>query len=383
MKNLLYIDRTFKNEIGGDKNRSRFLHDSLQKNSNVFTCTVKDEHEYIDNHSKFVLSTSKQNNAFLPNAIAGFSEETKDDFVSLIQKFEITELFFRTIAFSLLAVYAKKKIPTLNIIIDADLILSRLMEQAWRKNRSFKSRYYLLESLKLSFYEKNLYKNDFTFLFSSEDECIKVAHEYSYVQARYLPNTSDLKPNNPSSANTKTILFYGSMESTANIDGYKYIHDKLFDEIKDELKSNDYKIQIVGRGCDAITPSQHERIEIIGEVESIETAILESSFVILPIFIASGTNTRVLETAMAGRALITTELGMEGLSSTKNEEIVSMNLKDMAIKIKRLMSDEQHCIYVAKILQEKLVNSFSYENFQSSLNEIIEETSANKNLKVA
>ena len=173
------------------------------------------------------------------------------------------------------------------------------------------------------------------------------------------------------------------MESTANIDGYNYIHNKLFDEIKDELKSNDYKIQIVGRGCDAILPSKHDRIEIIGEVESIETAILQSSFVILPIFIASGTNTRVLETAMAGRALITTELGMEGLSSIKNEEIVSTNLKDMAIKIKRLMSDKHHCINVAGILQEKLVSSFSYEKFQSSLYTIMEEASTNKNLKVA
>jgi len=156
MNNVLYIDRAFKNEIGGDKNRSRYLYQTLQKKSNVHLCTIKDSHEYGGDDSFFELPVSKKTSVSIPDAIADFSQETMDRFVSFIKTYEITELFFRTIAFSLLAVYAKKKIPTLNIIIDADLILSRLMDQAWKKNKSLNTRYYLIQSLKLTLYENQI-----------------------------------------------------------------------------------------------------------------------------------------------------------------------------------------------------------------------------------
>jgi len=374
MKNILYIDRAFKNEIGGDKNRSRYLYQTLKKDTNIHLCTIRDSLEYREDDSSLELAIAKKETLSLPEAIAEFSQETMDEFVSFIKEYEITELFFRTIAFSLLAIYAKKKIPTLNIIIDADLILSRLMDQAWKKNKSFNARYYLIQTLKLSLYEKNLYKNNFTFLFSNEEECFKIREKYASCKARYLPNTTDLTPKNPSSSESRIILFYGSMDSTANMDAYGYIQDTLYDEIKDELELYDYEIHIVGRGCSALPLSKHKRVKIIGKVDSIESALLQSAFVILPIYIASGTNTRVMETAMAGRALITTPLGMEGLSSQKNQEHVAVNLEEMSSKIKKLMQDENHCIELAKTLQEVIIASFSYENFENALSEIVEES---------
>jgi len=374
MKNVLYIDRAFKNEIGGDKNRSRYLYKTLQKDTNIYTCTIKDSLESIEDNSSLELPISQKTNILLPEAIAEFSEESMDQFVSFIKQYEITELFFRTIAFSLLAIYTKKKIPTLNIIIDADLILSRLMKQAWQKNRSFNTRYYFIQMLKLSSYEKNLYKNNFTFLFSNEEECFKIREKYASCKARYLANTTDLIPKNPSSSESRIILFYGSMNSTANKDAYTFIQNVLYDEIKDELERHDYEIYVVGKGCDELAPSKHKRIKIIGKVDSIESTILQSSFVLLPIYIASGTNTRVIETAMAGRALITTPLGMEGLSDQKKQDYVAINLEEMASKMKKLMGDKNHCIEIAKKLQEEIVTSFSYENFENSLRKIREES---------
>lgn len=378
MKNVLYIDRAFENEIGGDKNRSRFLYKTLKKDANIYFCATKDPFESIEVNSSLELAISPKTNMFLPDAIAEFSQESLDKFIDFIKEYEITELYFRTIAYSMLAIYAKNKIPILNIVIDADLILSRLMKQAWQTNRSLSNRYYYIQMLKLSSYEKNLYKHNFTFLFSNEEECLQIREKYTMCKAKYLPNTTDLTPKDPVASENKVILFYGSMDSTANQDAYTFIQNVLYDEIKEALELYDYEIHIVGKGCDTLAPSKNKRVKIIGKVDSIESTIQQSSFVLLPIFIASGTNTRVIETAMAGRALITTPLGMEGLSSHKNQDHIAVNAGEMATKMKCLMQDKNHCTELAKRLQEEIVKSFSYEKFQNTLRKIREESNKGK-----
>lgn len=365
MKNLLYVDREFENALGGDKNRSRYLYDTLQKNSNIFVCIIKDSYDSTQNNSRFELFTAKKTNPLLPQAIAEFSQESLVKFVEYIKEHEIEELFIRTIAFSSLAVFAKRAVPSLNIIIDADLILSRLMQQAWQKNRSLKSRYYLFEYIKLSFYEKTLYKNDFTFLFSNEDECLDIKEKHASAKIEYLPNTTDIQPKKPSSTDAKVILFFGAMDSTANIDAYRYIEHELYESIKDELELYDYEIHIVGKGCETLKDSKHKRIKIIGKVDSIESAILKSSFVLLPIFIASGTNTRVIECAIAGRALVTTPLGMEGLTKSKSQEYIAHNLDAMSESIKKLMRDADYRLKLADDLQAEILSTFHMKTFKT------------------
>ena len=367
MKNLLYVDREFENSLGGDKNRSRYLHHSLQNSSNVFTCIINDSDTPTKHTCELELCIAKKTNLLLPHAIVEFSQESLEVFVEFIKEHNIKELFIRTIAFSSLAVFAKSAVPSLTVIIDADLILSRLMQQAWQKKRVLKNRYYLFESMKLLYYEKNLYKNDFTFLFSNEDECIDIKEKHPSAKIEYLPNTTDIKPKEVSDSDAKVILFFGAMDSTANIDAYRYIETELYESIKEELEHYDYEIHIVGKGCDALSDSKHKRIKIIGKVDSIESAILESSFVLLPIFIASGTNTRVIECAIAGRALVTTPLGMEGLTKSKEQDYIAHDLKSMSESIKKLMSDKTYRIKLAHSLQDEILSTFSYENFQNKL----------------
>ncbi|NOR58830.1 MAG: glycosyltransferase, partial [Sulfurimonas sp.] len=346
--------------------------------SKVFTCIINNSNTPTKHSCELELRTAKKTNPLLPQAIAEFSQESLEMFVEFIIKYDIQELFIRTIAFSSLGVFAKGAVPSLNVIIDADLVLSRLMQQAWQKKRSLKSRYYLFEYIKLSFYEKALYKNDFTILFSNEDECLNIKEKYASAKIEYLPNTTDIKPKKPSSTDAKVILFFGVMDSTANIDAYRYIETKLYECIKYELELYNYEIHVVGKGCEALTPSKHKRIKIIGKVDSIESAILESSFVLLPIFIASGTNTRVIECALAGRALVTTSLGMEGLSTKRSQEHITDTLEDMSLKVERLISDKKYRIELAKSLQDEILSTFSYENFQNRLKYILENSSKEK-----
>ena len=380
MKKLLYIDRPFKKSLGGDKNRSRYIYNTLKKDFDVKTAIVLTDTEREE--ASFVLRGEQKAKFFLPEAIMEFSESTMNSFLFFIKENGITELFFRSIAFTQLAIYVKDKIPTINIIVDVDLILSRLMQQAWEKKKSLRSRYYFIQSLKLLQYEKKLYQNNFTFLFSNEEECIIIEKLYINCKTKYLANTTDLTPQIPTIGKKGVILMYGAMDSTANIDAYNYLENKLYQYIESKLEENNYEIHIVGKGCNVLTPSRHERIKILGKVDSIEETILESSFVLLPIYIASGTNTRVLETAMAGRALVTTPLGMEGLVTQKEQAYVADDLDEMVAKVGQMIEDDTYRISMAKSLQDNIMHAFSYEKFEKSLLSIMEMSHKEKSLLV-
>ncbi len=94
MKKTLYIDREFKNSVGGDKNRSRYIYDVLEKNSSaIFMCIIKDTGEVINSDTFLELVASKKKSRLLPNAIVTFSDESKNILVSYIEKNNIKTLF--------------------------------------------------------------------------------------------------------------------------------------------------------------------------------------------------------------------------------------------------------------------------------------------------
>ena len=72
--------------------------------------------------------------------------------------------------------------------------------------------------------------------------------------------------------------------------------------------------------------------------ESIERAIAESQFVLLPLRIASGTRTRILEAAAVGRAVVTTTIGAEGLD-LGDTVLIGDTAQDLAAHTRHLLAN--------------------------------------------
>jgi len=82
-----------------------------------------------------------------------------------------------------------------------------------------------------------------------------------------------------------------------------------------------------------------DRVTLVGPVDSIEHAIAESQFVLLPLRIASGTRTRILEAAAVGRAVVTTTIGAEGLD-LGDTVLIGDTAQDLAAHTRRLLADQ-------------------------------------------
>jgi len=372
MKRVLYIDRSFKNEIGGDKNRSRYLYSVLQSKYSTHCCIALWPGEEKKDDADLYIETGDFKKPLMPYAILNISNKDVFQVMAYIKQHNISIVFVRTIAFAELVNKLRETIPHIKVIVDVDLLLSRLMKQAWSASPSLKNRFYLIQWVLLHFYEAKLFQRDYMFLLTNQTELDELRLTHSATKFEYLQNTTDLLPEDPGVGKLKEIVFYGSMDSSANAAGYRFIVDRLYPLVEDYLYQQGYSIIIAGKGCEKLPVTKHKCLKVVGKVESIEDLLKQSAFVLLPIFIASGTNTRVIESSMAGRAVLTTPLAMEGLVKVVNQDYIVNDEYKMTDVVKSMIQDAEYTIQLASDLQQEILKEFSFKGFGKKVELIVD-----------
>ncbi len=142
------------------------------------------------------------------------------------------------------------------------------------------------------------------------------------------------------------ILFFGGLSSAANEDAFKYLISDIYPLISQKLRDKNIFINIVGRNPTQIydyllKKNEIKNIIIIGEVPDINLEIAKALFVVLPLRIASGTRTRILEAANLKVAVITTSIGAEGFDFSEDEIIIRDSAEELAEEIKNLIDNPE------------------------------------------
>jgi glycosyltransferase involved in cell wall biosynthesis len=351
---VLYIDVPFEQEAGGDKNRSRFLWEELCKAFDT-ECLLIDKAQPAPPQNptpsgriRPVLRLVARPGSFYQSAsVLAFSSAARLTFHQLLQEKGYDAVVCRFHSHWHLACLASAHPQRPAVVVDLDMLSSRLVGLTWQANPSWRNRWFLAERWKLERLERRLFRKPFLILFSNPNELAEVNQHYGLKEGparlQVLPNV--MPPPSPPFAGTakRVILFFGSMNSAANIDGFKFLVDELLPRLRADLKRHDTAIHIVGKNPPAwfherLKESQAKRVVLVGAVESMEQTLAESSFVLLPLRIASGTRTRLLEAAALRKAVVTTTLGAEGLD-VGDDALVEDEPEKLAEAVRRLLAD--------------------------------------------
>ena len=381
---VLYIDRPFLGLCGGDKNRSKFLFESLCLKYDTDILLIEDKEyksEILEKHkiNKMYLIKSEKSSFYLPQALYGFNKRYLDYFKEILSINQYDLLVFKFNSTAILANIANKILPFSQIIIDVDMLSSRICYEAWKNNKSLKNRYFLIEYLKLYFFEKKFLKNNFTFFYTNEEEIHLVKNKYKLAnikQHKVLPNVvHELKPLKENKNKNRFILFYGMLNSTVNTSAYAFIINKIYPLIKDFLIQENIKILVIGKNKTILYDKVYANIEFVGEVDDLSAYIKASEFVFLPLVIASGTLTRILEAAYLKKVVLTTTIGVEGLDM-KDCIFIEDKAKNIALKFIELALNKNEC-------KETGIKAYSYVVKKHSQEEVSKKLYAFiKNLKV-
>ncbi len=365
MKKLLYIDLPFQGEKGGDKNRSKFILEALTARYNADLLLIKNHKDTkkIKKHSGqnklFELKTTKSK-FFAPDSIFHFTKDQLAYFKKICQENQYDYIFIRFASPAKLAEIAEVVLPETKIIFDIDMVFSRLAQLSWQKRPTFKNRYFFFEQKKLEKFENKLFNKSYLFLFTNYLERNLVVEKFVKNKTsgsfKTLPNVMKKNDHPLPEKKENCILFFGSLNSAANLDAFDFICDDIYPLIQKKLKDKKIRLRIVGKNKTkriVRKSAAFPQIELIGEVQDIDAEIGRSLFVLLPIRIASGTRTRILEAANMQTAVISTTIGAEGFEFSEKEIIIRDSSDELAQAVLQLLEDPDKIGKLGKNIQKK------------------------------
>jgi glycosyltransferase involved in cell wall biosynthesis len=181
------------------------------------------------------------------------------------------------------------------------------------------------------------------FVVSSEEE-----KHLRRLEARARPiviengvDTEILQPLPESSGSQ--LLFVGTMDYPPNIDAMMSFVKETFPLIQSKIP--DVRLKIVGRDPTKEVQSlvSTHNVEVSGFVDDLVTQYRNTCVVVVPLRAGGGTRLKILEAMALGRAVVTTTLGAEGLSSeVKACMTVTDHPETFATSVTSLMRDDCH-----------------------------------------
>ena len=358
---LLYIDVDFHKEyLGGDKNRSQFLWKSLSLNyksdlllinSQDITKSKETLQEYYPKVNAIYFLNSRRNYFYESSIILSFSKKKLKVLKGILQAKNYKIIFCRFTSMGKLALFSSKILEKSSIVIDIDMLSSKLAKLSWNKSKTFGNRFFFIENKWLNNFENKLFKEDFLFLFSNFKEAqrtYKKASQFNPIPGKFVTINNTLpiiksnfiKENNHQSI--RKILFFGSLNSIANQDAFLFLMKDIYPLISNTLEKEKVIIEIIGKNPTKIYQFYQDyfNVNIIGEVSNLYQEIKAAFLILLPLRIGSGTRTRILECGLLKKVVVTTSIGMEGLKLSKEELIIENKAEKIAEKIKDLLSNK-------------------------------------------
>jgi glycosyltransferase involved in cell wall biosynthesis len=128
-----------------------------------------------------------------------------------------------------------------------------------------------------------------------------------------LPPSRDRRPN---------IVFTGSMDWLPNSDGVEYFCREILPLVRQEEPEATFTI--VGRSP---TPAVRRlaaecAVEVTGRVEDVRPYLAKATVYVVPLRIGGGTRLKIFEAMSAGRAVVSTKIGAEGLPAEDGRHLL-------------------------------------------------------------
>lgn len=143
-----------------------------------------------------------------------------------------------------------------------------------------------------------------------------------------------------------TVLFVGSALHPPNKEAIDLLKREILPQVA--MRIRDVLFAFVGK-LDSGGPHRREHVVELGEVEDLRPYLLGSTLCVAPIGHGSGTRVKIIEYMAAGRAVVSTSKGAEGLEVVHGENIIVADGPESFSKaIVELLQDEERRRYLGE-----------------------------------
>ena len=169
-----------------------------------------------------------------------------------------------------------------------------------------------------------------------------------------------------------TMAFAGGMDWYPNRDAMVYFARDIWPRLVSTNARR--RAIIIGRSAPRdLTELRDSRLEVLGFVPDVRPLVSRAAIYICPIRVGGGTRLKILDALAMSRALVSTDLGVEGLDLTPEVHFLRANTPDeFDRQITRLEGDEALRLRLGRAGRELVEKRFSWDVVGQSLLESYE-----------
>ena len=159
------------------------------------------------------------------------------------------------------------------------------------------------------------------------------------------------------------LFFLGSMDWYPNKEGIVWFLDRVWSAVRQ--KHPDLTFRIAGRNIPTHWKQlNYSGVEIVGEVENAVDFLEENGVLVVPLWSGSGVRIKIIEAMAAGKVIITTSIGLEGIAAMhKKHVLLADTVNEFVDAVTFCLQQPQRCQEIAEnarqFIREK--HSFSAE----------------------
>jgi sugar transferase (PEP-CTERM/EpsH1 system associated) len=161
-----------------------------------------------------------------------------------------------------------------------------------------------------------------------------------------------------------SIIFLGSMDWMPNADAVEYFTDRVYPLIKSEVPGA--RLYIVGRNpLDEVRrlADRDSSITVTGTVPDTRPYIARAACAVVPLRIGGGTRIKIYEMMSAGKAVVSTTIGAEGLDYVDGENIIIADGADeFARSVIGILGDRERREAIGRSARSFVVENCSWES---------------------
>jgi glycosyltransferase involved in cell wall biosynthesis len=180
-----------------------------------------------------------------------------------------------------------------------------------------------------------------------------------------IPTGVDLEYFSPAAQEERenAIVFTGSMDWMANEDGVRYFVRDILPRIRRDVPVATF--WVVGRNPSArlqALDSPEAGVRITGTVDDIRPYLNQAAVYVVPLRVGSGTRLKIFEAMAAGKAIVSTTIGAEGLPVTHQENILLADDPDeFAGRVTSLLRDRSRRRALGRASRQLVEERYSWK----------------------
>ena len=170
-----------------------------------------------------------------------------------------------------------------------------------------------------------------------------------------------------------SLFHIGALDWIPNQEGLRWFFDQVWKKVLD--KYPDLKFYLAGRNApESFRNLPYPNVEFLGEVDDAYEFIRSKAVMIVPVLSGSGMRIKIVEGMALAKAIVTTTIGTEGISTTHGNNILVADEPEAFVNsVVSLVSDKAFCMNIGENARSFIIANYDNRSISRSLVEFFQQ----------